>query len=140
MAILPKLLLPVLTTEVDCEAFGYPDIVVTLRLNLPYCDEKFPWEQVADRAESEALRKRILAETPWASDYYFGLARMVVSITLGPQYVEGAEEPLTIRVHEDPKALYELLFTPGFDQEIINYALGVYERERQERLKAALGN
>lgn len=132
--------LPELTTEVDCEPIGYPGLVVTFVLNLGYEAHAWPWEadEEADHEARALARREILAERPWESEFYYGLGRMLKQVTFPGQMTEsGAAEVVAL---PDGQAVYELMHMPGFEQNIIVWASARYNVEKQERLKAELGN
>lgn len=128
--------LPVLTREVDCEPIGYPGVVVTYRLNLPYEKHEYPWDVIKDQKQREQRQAEILEDAPWESEFYYYLSRIVESVTL-PAEVAGEE---TVIETPDAKAIYDLMFTPGFDQQIIIWSQVEYSKERQTWLESEVKN
>jgi hypothetical protein len=116
-----KFKLPRLYTNVDCEPIGYPGLLVRFWLN-PTGEHYEPPEN------GEA----------WESSYWYGLGRAIQSITIPAEMTEDGED-VVIDV-PDGKALYELVDTPGFDYQIVIWALGQYQEQRQARLQAELKN
>jgi len=132
--------LPVLTDELDCEPIGYPGLVVSLRLNPGYEDHEFPWEGIEDEAKRDKERARVLEAEPWLSEFYHTLARMV-DLVVFPAGMNDSDTGIPeLWEIPDSKALYDLMFTPGFDQNIIIWTTGQYTERNQERLKAEVKN
>lgn len=113
--------LPKLTTEIDCGPIGYPGLVVECWLNVTFEDYEPP-----ERPE------------PWESTWYHGLGRIVEGVTFPADYTDTGK-PLTVTL-DDAKAVYDLMQTEGFDQQIITWALDQYGKQRQERLQVAAKN
>ena len=130
--------LPVLTRDVDCEALGYPGVIVTYRLNLPYEEHEFPWESVPDEEARKTKRGELLEAEPWLSEFYYYLARILVSVTFPAEYLGGGKAQ-TIET-PDAEAVYRLMVTPGFDQQIILWSQEQYQRQRQEWLATETKN
>ena len=133
-----ELHLPVLTRDVDCEPLGYTGVIVTYRLNLPFIDYEFPWESVPDEKARETKRREILEAEPWMSEFFYLTARAVESVTFPAEYLGGGKDQ-TIET-PDAKALYDLMHTPGFDQQIILWSQEQYQRERQAWLASETKN
>ena len=130
--------LPVLTYELDCEPIGYPGLVVSLCLNLCLDDYKYPWAGIEDKEKQAKERRKILDAEPWLSEFYYGLGRIVESVTF-PEGMTDTGEAEVLQV-PDAKTLYDLLNTPGFDQSIITWATSQYTKHSQDRLKAEAKN
>ena len=130
--------LPVLTHDVDCEALGYPGMVVTYRLNLPYEDHEFPWEVIKDAKSQEQRKAEILEAEPWESEFYYYLGRIVVSVTFPAEFLGGGKAQ-TVET-PDARAVHDLMFTPGFDQQIILWSQEQYQRKRTEWLASETKN
>jgi hypothetical protein len=113
--------LPKLLTDVDCEPIGYPGLVVQCWLNLTYDDWEPPEKPQA-----------------WETTYYYGLARMIEAVVIPAEYMDNGTA-LTCTI-DGPRAIYDLLETPGFDQTIILWAIQQYQRQRQERMQAETKN
>ena len=122
--------LPRLTHDLDCEPLGYPGLVVTLWVNPTYDDHVDPWDEETDPDKRRKLRLEILDEEPWRSEYWYLMGRIIEAVTFPPEMV-GKEEPVRIET-PDAKALYDLAFTPGFDQEIIRWAGDMSGQHRRE--------
>lgn len=126
--------LPVLTTEVDCAAIDYPGLTVTFRLNPPTVKYEPPWAGVEDQKK----RREMQAAEPWASEYYFALARQIERVTVpGALTDSGAPEVVEIR---DGRDLWDLEHRPDFDMQILLWAARQYARLRNERLAAEVKN
>lgn len=130
--------LPVLTDDLDCGPIEYPGLVVTLRLNPGYDDHEYAWESAGNEKQQADERQRILRAEPWLSEFYHTLARMVEDVAFPAGMTDSGEAEVVIIA--DGRALYDLMFTPGFDQNIIIWATGQYTERNQERLKAAAKN
>ena len=114
--------LPKLTTDIDCEPLGYPGLVVRCWLNPTY----EPWEPPAQDAK------------PWERMYFHGLSRIIEAVTFPAGYTaSGVAETIEI---PDEKAIYDLMYTPGFEQAIVNWAVEQYNKERQARYQVELKN
>lgn len=113
--------LPKLLTDIECEPIGYPGLVVKCWLNITYD----VWKPPENGQE-------------WETPYYYGLARMIESVTIPAEFTDtGKALVCTI---DGPRAMYDLMATPGFDQTIIIWAIEQYQRQRQERLQAEIKN
>ena len=113
--------LPKLTTEIDCGPIGYPGLVVECWLNVTYEE----WEP-PEKPE------------PWETTWYYGLGRILEAVTFPAEMVEG-DKPFMV-VLPDARAVYGLMQTEGFDQQIITWALDQYGKQRQARLQAEAKN
>ena len=133
-----KFKLPKLTTDVDCEPLGYPGLVVTFLLNPGYVDKSFPWDDIEDVAEQNKARQAITKDRPWEGEFFWGLSRVIESVTFPPEMTESGES-VTVQT-DSPKALHALMFSDGFDQNIITWAQEGYQRARQDWLKAEVKN
>lgn len=130
--------LPKLTHDLDCGPLGYPGLVVTLQLNLPYEPLAYPWDGIEDEAERQAEQERIIEAEPWQAPFMLWLGRIVTAITFPP---EMSEDGKRLRVDiPDARSLHELMFTPGFDQQIIIWASNQYNANRDEWREAARKN
>jgi len=130
--------LPTLTTAIDCEPIGYPGLLVTFRLNQVLEDYEYPWESIEDEKARVKERAKVLEKEPWRSEFYYGLSRMMVSVTFPPEMTDtGRAETLDIT---NERAAYELMNTPGFEQAIIIWASQQYQKQRADRLKAEVKN
>jgi hypothetical protein len=122
--------LPVLETDVDCEALGYPGLVFTFWLNATNPEEE--WESPAERDPP------VEEPEPWDRLWYVSYARALLRITIPAEFSDtGKEEVLEI---SDAKAAYELERMPGFDRSILHWALMQVGEQRQERLEVAVKN
>jgi len=113
-------ILPKLTTDVDCTPIGYEGLVVTCWLNLTYEDDP------------------ALGSEPWETLFYYGLGRIVECVTFPAEYTDTGEA-LTIAT-PDARAVYNLMQSEGFDQQIILWAVNQYHEQRQERMQAEAKN
>ena len=122
--------LPKLTWELDCEPLGYPGLTVTLVLNPDLGEYRAPWADTPEGAERERARRQA---PPWESEYYWGLGRVIETVTVPAVYTAGGQEE-TIAV-DSARAVYELERARGFDPQILQWALRQYADQRQERLR-----
>jgi len=130
--------LPTLKTAIDCEPIGYAGLLVTFRLNQVYEKHSFPWEAIEDEKARAKERAKVLEKEPWRSEFYYGLSRMLVSVTFPPDMTDtGKAETIDIT---NEQAAYHLLNMPGFEQAIIVWASNQYQKQRAERLKAEVKN
>jgi len=113
--------LPRLTTDIDCGPIGYPGLVVTCWLNVTY-------EEYAPPEKPE----------PWETLWYHGLGRILEQVTFPASFTDNGES-MTVTL-PDAKAVYDLMQTEGFDQQIITWVMEQYGRQRQERLQVAAKN
>lgn len=113
--------LPKLTTDIDCGPIGYPGLVLTCWLNVTFEDYEPP--------ESPE---------PWDTMWYHGLGRIIECVTFPVEYTDDGE-PLVMAM-PDGRAVYDLMQSPGFDQQIITWALDQYGQHRQARLAVEVKN
>jgi hypothetical protein len=113
--------LPVFEWELDCEPLGYPGLVVVMRLN-------------PSAEEYEAPEKAQKWETPW----YDTWGRIFLRVIVPAEYTDKGQE-LVIEL-PDGKAVYDLEHRPGFDAQILTWAMRRYTDEKVGRLEEALKN
>ena len=113
--------LPELTWELECEALGYPGLVVELVLNPSLAE----FEPVGDGA-------------PWDNEFYWQYGQIVNGVHVPGEYTESGE-PEVIHVM-DGEDVYDLERMPGFDPQVLTWAMRQYSRKRQERLEAEVKN
>jgi len=113
--------LPKLTSDIDCGPIGYPGLVVRCWLNVTYQDYQPPEQP-----------------EPWETIWYHGLGRIVESVTF-PEAFTDSGDVYTVTL-PDGHAVYDLMMSEGFDQQIILWAMDQYNTQRQERLQVAAKN
>lgn len=117
--------LPQLTTDVDCAPLGYAGLTVTFWLNSDIEEEPKP-EQKAEKPE------------PWEGPWYRTMGRRLLRVTVPEVFTDsGGLEVIEVG---NGKALWDLEHMPGFDPQIIAFALEQLRKTRDERLKAELKN
>lgn len=125
--------LPRLTTEVDCAPIGYPGLEVHFWLNVTYDADRVTDEDW-EKAEKQPIKERPFPER----DYYYSLGRIIDHVLIPGKYLE-SEEPAVIQVGSG-QALLDLMTTPGFEQAVVNWAVGQYYTLKEQRLRAESKN
>ena len=136
----PAFNLPRLTAEVDCEPIGYPGLLVHFWLNVTYDPDRVTDEAWAKQAteHKEATGEDPSPREAWESDYYYAYGRIVDRVSFPAELTAGGE-PLEIRVGSG-KALYDLMCSGGFEQDIILWAATQYYRLKDARLRTESKN
>lgn len=130
--------LPKLTTDIPCDEIGYPGLVVRFVLNPGYDPYAFPWADIDDKERRDKEREKAIAATPWLSEFWYNLGRIVAAVIFPPGMTSsGQEETVEIEGAED---LYSLMHAKGFEQNIVIWAAGQYRKQADARLRAELGN
>jgi len=130
--------LPKLTTDVDCGPIGYPGLVVRFVLNPGYDPYAFPWADVDDKEKQDREREKAIKATPWLSEFWYNLGRIVAAVVFPPDMTtSGHEEMVELDGAED---VYSFMRSKGFEQNIILWASNEYHKQAQARLRAELGN
>ena len=121
--------LPRLTREVDCEALGYPGIMLTFWLNLD--DEEWQPPKVPEGKKAN----------PWDRFAWWRMARAIDKIVVPAKYVEGSEPDDEPTVYEivDRQTAWELADSGGYS-DILIWAVNAYNQCRNEWLASAVKN
>ena len=115
--------LPRLKTDVDCEPIGYPGLVFTFWLNPTRPKEEYePPEN----------------PQPWQRNYYAAYARVCLRIAIPADLTDSGKDEIIEDV--TAKTIYDMEQAVDFEPAILTWAFGVWDRERGERLTAALKN
>lgn len=136
--------LPKLTWDLDCGPLGYPGLVVTFLLNPElgeYKPPEQPWADLRSRGDAGPVREGIKVQReapPWEGEFYWSLARIIEAVRVPAEYTTGGREE-TIPI-DSAQAVYELERAPGFDPQVLHWALRQYSAQRQERLRVERKN
>ena len=128
--------LPKLTTDVPCDEIGYTGLVVRFLLNPGFDPYAFPWADIDDEDKREQARKRAIAATPWLSEFWYNLGRIVAAVVFPPEMTTSGQEE-TVEI-DGAEQLYSLMHSKGFEQSIILWATGQYRKQSDARLRAEL--
>ena len=115
--------LPTLKTDVDCEPIGYPGLIFKFWLNPTRPKEE--WEPPEN-------------PQPWQRSWYEAYARVCLKITIPAELTDSGEEEVTENV--TAKTIYDMEQAVDFEAAVMNWAFGVWDRERTERLQVELKN
>lgn len=133
--------LPRLTAAVDCGPIGYPGLEIHFWLNVTYDPDRVPdedWLKEAKRTAEEAGKKEIPERPIWDRDYFYSFGRIIDRVVVPGEYTADGQD-LDLEIG-DGRALHELVSTPGFEQNLVNWAAGQYYNLRAERLRAESKN
>jgi hypothetical protein len=129
--------LPRLTWELDCEPLGYPGLTVVFWLNIDIDTSNVPsWANIEDE---ETRTKAVREADAWDAWPYFEALHAVESIRIPARYLHEAQGDQEVRF-ASAKEVWEFEHVPGFDPQILQWAMRQYRAQRQERLKVASKN
>ena len=129
--------LPRLTWELDCEPLGCPGVKIVFWLNADIEMKNVPsWSKV----EGEEKQREALKKAPaWDNWFYYQILHCVDWIVVPAQYLKDAEGETRV-TFASAQEVWEFEHAPGFDPQILQWALKQYSAQRQARLQAEAKN